>query len=107
MSAPAVQCLPHRQWACLLCHPEPVAAVAERRPNVWLKDGDGWVRHDADGTEWTIERAVAGGVDLVLVYREHRLRSHHANATAAKKHRTDMVAAWQAQTVHQWIAGRR
>lgn len=100
-------CIPHRQRSCLICNPEPVLAVAERRSNSWHRDGDGWMRQDADGTVWTISRAVAGGVDLVLVYRDHRLRSHHDTVAAAKRHRTDLVAAWQAQTLRAWMSGRR
>lgn len=102
----AVVCLPHRQPTCLICNPEPVASVAERKPNVWHKDSDDWVRHDADGTVWTITRSVAGGVDLVMTYRDHRLRSPHPTVAAAKRHRTDMVAAWQAQTLRAWIGHR-
>lgn len=35
------------------------------------------------------------------------LRDGHTNVTAAKQHRTDMVAAWQAQSLSSWIAGKR
>lgn len=98
----AVPCLPHRHFGCTVCHPAPAAQMVEERPNAWHRDGDGWLRHDTDGTVWAIERAVAGGVDMVMAYREHRLRSHHDNATAAKKHRTDLVRAWQAQSMREY-----
>lgn len=98
-----VVCIPHRQRGCLICNPEPAARVAERRPNTWHRDGAGWIRQDTDGTVWTISRAVVGGVDLVLTYRDHRLRSHHDTAANAKRHRDKLVAAWQAQTLREWM----
>lgn len=69
-------------------------------------------RIEADGTEWTIRRAIpALRVDelfvLTMAYRDIRMTSRHASAFAAKAHADDLLASWKARSLADYAGGAR
>jgi len=74
--------------------------VTARQASIWtLEHGVGYVHTDRDGCRWVVTAIPSGGWDLVMTYRDLKLRSHHPDADAAKRHYADMTAMWAARTM--------
>lgn len=70
-------------------------------------------RRDLDGTQWTIRRAPRPGMAssgpwyvLTCQYLQHRTTSWHSTPDAAKAHRDDVTASWEARSLREYGASR-